>query len=321
MINREDGIRKVRVIGNPKSGLWWAVGGMRRILHDTWDVDGIDLTYQFSRSPEDGKGKVRRAVEDGVDTIIVVGGDGMINTLGAELVGTDTALAVIPAGSGNGFARHFGIPLWPEHAAKVLKNGKRERIDVGLANGRPFFVTCGLAWDADLVRGFEKSPIRGIFPYVFAGIYHYLTYEPQKVDLLLDGEAHSIVKPIVLTAANLTQYGGGAKIAPMAKPDDGKLELVCVPEIDELKILTRFHKLFDGNLTDIPEITTKQFQRLELSREKSAPIQLDGELIENIRELTIEVKPDALEVIVPAEPVKKRALWSQEDTPKNIESE
>ncbi len=138
-------VRKVRVIINPKSGVWWSVAGVRRVLNEVWDVPGIDLTYQMSKSKEDGIGKARRAVDDGVETIIVVGGDGMVNSIGGVLLDTETALAVIPTGSGNGFARHFDIPLSGERAVKVLKRGRRKRIDVGMIDGRPFFVTCSLA--------------------------------------------------------------------------------------------------------------------------------------------------------------------------------
>lgn len=162
------GVRKVRVLINPRSGGWWSSQAIQKAFDEHWESGDVDLTYQFSRSVEDGQRKARRAVEEGTDTVLVVGGDGMVHTIGSVLVGTSTALGVVPVGSGNGFARHFDIPLDPENAVRALRRARRQSIDVGLANGRHFFVTCSLAWDAALVRSFEKFPMRGSLPYGLA---------------------------------------------------------------------------------------------------------------------------------------------------------
>lgn len=291
--------RRVRVLFNPKSGMGTSIEDVRYALQRYWDVDGIDLTYQVSLSKEDGLAKTRRAIEDGIDTVIVIGGDGMINSIGGALVGSNTALAVVPTGSGNGFARHFDIPLDMEKAAKALVKGHRLPIDVGFVNDQPFFITCSLAWDADLVRGFEESPVRGILPYVFAGIYHWFTYQPQDFQLTLDGEELTLEKPMLLTVANLTQYGGGARIAPNAKPDDGLLELIAAAKPEPISFVREAHKLFDGSLDQIKGVLAKRFQRMEVKRERNGAVQVDGELLEMGREFLVEVREEALQVIVP----------------------
>jgi YegS/Rv2252/BmrU family lipid kinase len=292
--------RKVRALVNPKSGFHLSMEGVLRILKEVWDVEGISFGYEESTCPEDGQEKARQAVGDGVDTLIVVGGDGMINTIGAELIGTDVALAVIPTGSGNGFARHFEIPLHVKPASMALRSGRRQRIDVGIAGGHPFFVTCGLAWEADLVRSFQKSPIRGIPSYVFAGIHHFFTYEPQTFHLNIDGADIEIVHPLVMTVANLTEYGGGVKIAPNAQHDDGTLKLIAVPKCDPLRHLTQFYSLFQGRLAEMPEVVTCSFREMKVERERADPIQLDGELYDVGKDFSIHVQPAALEVVVPA---------------------
>lgn len=253
----------------------------------------------MSKSPEDGCAKILRAVGDGVDTVIVVGGDGMVNSIGSVLMDTSVALAVIPAGSGNGFARHFNIPLNPERAAKALMGGYRMSIDVGMADGHPFFVTCGLAWDAELTRGFHESPVRGILPYVISGISGYFTYTPQNYDLILDGELFTAKAPMLCTIANLTQYGGGAMIAPDAEPDDGYLMLVVVPHMDPVYLLTQIHRLFNGTLKKAEGVVMRKFKRLEIIRHREDPIQLDGELVPVQKDFVIDVKPLALQAIVP----------------------
>jgi diacylglycerol kinase family enzyme len=171
---------------NPKSGLPQSFTALRQALEQYWDLPGTELTYQFLQSTADGSAKAARAVKDGVDTILVAGGDGTINAVGQVLVGTDVTLGVLPAGSGNGFARHFEIPLSPAKAAQALANAETRLIDVGVANDEKFFVTCSMAWDAAFVRSFQKSPIRGVLPYVFAGVNEFFQYTPQQICVSLD---------------------------------------------------------------------------------------------------------------------------------------
>jgi len=288
---------------NPRSGLYSSFSEIQEVFEQYWDHPGNDLTFQFSKSFEDGLAKTQRAVDEGVDTILVVGGDGMVNSVGSVLVGTDVVLGVVPTGSGNGFARHFNIPLIPQKAVQALVYAERQKIDVGQANGRSFFVTCSMAWDAALVRTFEKSPVRGVLPYVFAGAYELIAYEPQSFKVRLD-EGHPIAfeKPLVFTVANLTQFGGGARIAPNACPNDGYLELVVLEQKDAPWLVGGLPKLFDGRVDQLDRVTSKRFSTLHVHREKAAVIQVDGELIESQADVTITVMPRSLTVLVPIKP-------------------
>ena len=292
--------KKVRVLINPNSGLGTAFDHVLDRLLELWDHPETDLTIQFSKSKEDGQNKARRAIDDGVGRLLVAGGDGMINTIGSTLIGTDVALGVIPTGSGNGFARHFDIPLNAAKAVEALANAESKTIDVGYANDIPFFVTCSLAWDAALVDSFEKSPIRGILPYIFAGVYEFFEYTPQPFSLLLDqSEELYIPDPMLCTIANLTQYGGGAQIAPEAHSDDGKLHLITIRRKNFAKVLPMIGKLFDGTIDRLRNIENKSFQNLIVRREKEGPMQLDGELISAPAEVHVRVEPQALNVLVP----------------------
>ncbi|MCF7837125.1 MAG: diacylglycerol kinase family lipid kinase [Candidatus Marinimicrobia bacterium] len=295
--------RKIRVLINPNSGSASSFDAIQEEIERGWDQPEQDITYQFSRDAADGQAKARRAVAEGVDTILVAGGDGMINSIGSELLSTDVALGVIPTGSGNGFARHFNIPLNPAKAVQTLVNARRQKIDVGVANGRPFFVTCSMAWDAALVRTFEKFPIRGVLPYVFAGVYEYLGYDPQPLEAVLDdGETLRIPDPVVFTVANLTQFGGGARIAPTACPDDGYLEVIIMRQRDWPRLLANINRLFDGTLDGLDEVMTRRCRKLTVRREKSAPLQMDGELCAADRHIKVDILHRALTILAPAPP-------------------
>ena len=292
--------RRVRVLMNPKSGRGHGVEAIFHAVDAAWSEPGLDVTYQFSHDAEDGREKVRRAVKDGVDTILVAGGDGMVNTIGAELVGTTVALGVIPTGSGNGFARHFGIPLQVDEAAADLAGATRCQIDVGVANGRPFFVTCSMAADASVVKTFEAFPFRGILPYVFAAAYELFDYQPQPFRAILDGREELVISnPLLFTVANLTQFGGGAQVAPQARADDGFLELVVIQKQDAGRALANVGRLFDGTLDTLPGVITRRFQHLVVERERDAVIQMDGELQESVAKVDVTLHPGQLTVLVP----------------------
>jgi len=300
-VSVEEHVRRVLVLINPKSGLPRSFLATRLALDRFWDQPGTELIYQFSQSQEDGIAKARRAVEQGFGTILVSGGAGTVSTISRELVNTDVSVGIIPAGSGNGFARHFGIPLSLGRAVAALANATVQKIDVGVVNGLPFFVTCSMAWDAALVQSFERSPVRGIVPYVFAGVQGLLEYRPQDMDVeILDApETFHLRKPMIFTIANLTQYGGGAIIAPDAKPDDGKLELVVGLQQDAAVLLANLARLFSGSLNRIPHIKTRSFESMTVRREDPTQIQVDGELIDAPQEINISVIPHGLNVLVP----------------------
>jgi diacylglycerol kinase (ATP) len=294
------GMERILVMVNPNAGFGSSLSALAEAVEEAWrDRDAV-ISYQISRDIADGHRKARQAVADGVDVVLVAGGDGMINTVGSELIGSSVALGVLPSGSGNGFARHFGIPLNPEKAAAALVGARRAKIDVGFANQRPFFITCSMAADATLVRTFERMPMRGILPYVFAAAYEFFDYRPSPFRIELDGgKAEVVDDPLVFTVANLTQYGGGARIAPTAHENDGILELVVIAKSDAAAAMAGIGRLFDGTINRLPGVMTRRFRRLVVRRQGPAPIQVDGELVQTEAEVVVEVHPAALTVLIP----------------------
>lgn len=292
-------MRQVLVLINPKSG----VGGPHRFINaieKVWDTPEHDVSFQFSQSAADGAAKVRRAAERGVDTVLVVGGDGMVNSIGSELVHTDVRLGVVPAGSGNGFARHFKIPLHPAPAAQALLDGKTVPIDVGRVNGRYFFVTCSMAWDGALVESFEKYPFRGIVPYVLAGAQQLLEYRTQPFHVEIDGEPLEFSHPLIFTVANLSQFGSDVLVAPDAEADSGDLELVAIEKKNMPLVLSQIHRFIEKTFHQHPLVTNRRFKTMTVRRGNATPIQIDGELLKADTDVQIEVLPSALKVIIPA---------------------
>ncbi|MBN2715964.1 MAG: hypothetical protein JXX14_08910 [Deltaproteobacteria bacterium] len=293
-------LKQVRILVNRKSGFLWSFEKVQAAFDDYWDVPENDLSYQFCKDANDGQIKALRAAQQGIDVLLVVGGDGTISTTGRALLGAKTALGAIPMGSGNGFARHFGIALSPEAAALDLATAEIKAIDVGCVNGQPFLATCSMAWDAAIVRSFQKSPVRGIFPYIVAGIYEFFDYTPQAMEIVVDHtETISIPDPLLFTVANLTQYGADLRIASDAEPDDGFLELIIARKQDTPWLLSNIMSLTKSALSELPKVTYRKFRHLHVMREMPGMIQIDGELVAAPAEIEIKVRPRCLNVLVP----------------------
>ncbi|MDI6773876.1 MAG: diacylglycerol kinase family protein [Verrucomicrobiota bacterium] len=293
-------MKRVLVLVNPKAGVPRFFDLLRRAFDRFWDVAGTNLVYQFSQSEEDGIAKAKAAVANGVEIILVVGGDGTVSSIGRVLLNTDTTIGVVPTGSGNGFARHFGIPLSPAKAIAALASASAVTIDVGVMNGAPFLVTCSMAWDASIVRSFDKMPIRGILPYVFAGVYEFFDFQPQRFHARIDDREELVFPdPLFFTIANLTQYGGGAIIAPRARPDDGRLELVVARRRHLPHLVANIRRFFDGTVHHIPQVVSRSFSTLVVRRERRTVVQIDGELREAPLEITVTANPKALRVLAP----------------------
>ena len=159
------------------------------------------------------------AVARGVNRVLAVGGDGTINETAQALRRSATALGIVPIGSGNGLARHLGIPLNPMKAIERALTGRPVVIDSGEINEHPFFCTAGLGFEAYVAHAFAQQPIRGLPTYVRTAFRAFWAYKPQR--FVLDGRERQLFS---LTFANAGQFGNNAWMAPQANIADGRLE-------------------------------------------------------------------------------------------------
>ena len=172
----------------------------------------------------------RAAVAARAALVCAWGGDGTVNEVARALAGSGTALGIVPAGSGNGLARELGIP-WDPAAALDVALGRRERvIDVGDIEGRLFVNLAGIGLDAAGRRAVQR-PARpaggGSGPYVAIGAREILRYRAREYTIRVGAETWQ-ERALVIICANARQYGGGAVVAPTARPDDGQLDVVTV---------------------------------------------------------------------------------------------
>ncbi len=241
----------------------------------------------------------QEAAKQGYDPVVAVGGDGTINAVATGIYGTNARLAVVPTGSGNGLARHFKIPLSLGKSLKVIGAGRTQKIDVGWCEGRLFLVTCGVGFDARVAFAFEDSKARGIVSYFRLAVAELRKFQPEEISLSHDGYSKEARQLLLVTAANLSQYGGGTIIAPDASATDGLLDVVVIEPVSVLRAISLVPRILRGNLPRTPEVSIFRAPKLSIKRSAPGPFHVDGDPVDGPAEISIRVEPLAMKLIVP----------------------
>lgn len=234
----------------------------------------------------------------GFDAVVAVGGDGTVNEVASGLRDTQTALGILPIGSGNGFARHLGLPLRTPSAIELLNNCEAISCDYGMANDKPFFATCGVGFDAYIADEFQKAGTRGITTYVEKIVREVFTYSPERYqlrgeDIELDTNA------FLITFANCNQWGNAAQIAPKASIQDGQMDIALISKMPMIVAPAFALRLFTKSVSDSFYINTLKTKEVVLTREGSTPFHIDGDPVEMPAEITIRIVEDGLRILAP----------------------
>jgi YegS/Rv2252/BmrU family lipid kinase len=294
---------RITAIVNPMSGAGMdrrAAGRRVEMIRGELDRRRLAATIDVTERAGHGRELARAAVQNGSDLVVVWGGDGSVNEVGAELVGTRTALGLIPAGSGNGLAGGLGIPREPRQAIATALGGRVMAVDVGMLDGRPFFNVAGIGFDAHIARLFNERPRgrRGKLPYVLIGVREGCRYQGREYAITLDGQTRT-TRALLIAFANGREYGMGMQIAPGARLDDGRLE-ACV--VEDRGVLARFRDarhLVLGSVDRAPNMVIQPIKTAVIETAGDIEFHLDGELGVARDRVSVSVRPGALNVKVP----------------------
>ena len=237
-------------------------------------------------------------VEKGYDIIVAIGGDGTVNEVAEGLIGSKAQLGIIPVGSGNGLARHLSIPLNYQRAVDAIFNGRPQFIDAGKINGKVFFCTAGIGFDAVVGEKFNSSGSRGLMTYVEFCTKEYVKYRPEKYVICMNGSRFE-TKAFLITFANSSQWGNNAFIAPDANISDGMMDVVVWNEAPRATMPFLTAELFLKTLKYSQFVDTYRCKELLIIREKEGLVQFDGESVMMGNELSLSVLHKAVQVIVP----------------------
>lgn len=243
-----------------------------------------------------GVGLTRQALADGASLVVAWGGDGTVNEVASVLAGSPVPLGIVPAGSGNGLARELGLSRNPEAALAAAFSAHERCLDAGLLGGRVFVNVGGIGFDARIAARFDAAGgRRGLIEYVRLTVRELWRYLPARYRIEHDG-GHYSGAALIVAAANSRQYGNGAWIAPRARLDDGRLDLVIVESASPLGNLWRARRLFDRSLLEDRGVRTAQVTRVRVEADEPVDLHVDGEPAGTAREVVVEVRPGALRV-------------------------
>lgn len=292
---------KTCFIFNPRSGRNRRRPRLADTIRDFLAARALDGHVAVTEGPGHATALARAAVQAGHEVVVAVGGDGTMNEVAQGLLHTPAALALIPCGSGNGLALHLGLPRSPR-AALELATGRGSRIvrvDTGTANGRPFFNAMGLGLDAEVSRRFNRLARRGLPAY--ARVAAAALREQHGVRCTITcGSRHETIEALLVAVANSDQYGNHARIAPGARVDDGRLDLVAVRSVGLLRTAALVPRLFLGNVDRSPHVLRLGGPRFVIERARPGLIHTDGETHETGARVEVVVQPRSLRILIPA---------------------
>lgn len=242
----------------------------------------------------------REAVQEGVDIVVAVGGDGTVNETARALIHSQVALGIVPCGSGNGLARHLYLPLNPDGALQVISECNIHTLDYGLINGMPFFCTAGVGFDAFLSDKFNKSGKRGLLSYIENALREGHAYKPEtyELEILDSGSQVQNYRAFLITCANASQYGNDFYIAPQASMSDGLMDVTIMEPFSVLESAQIAYQLVNRTITQNSRIKTFRCKELIIRRATSGAIHVDGDPKDAEAEVRVSLVPKDIRMVV-----------------------
>jgi diacylglycerol kinase (ATP) len=288
-------VTHIALVGNPTSGAGRAAALLAPVTQRL-RARGHEVTVLQANDAQDADRQCRQAVQDGVDALVALGGDGMVHLALQAVAGTSTALGIIPAGTGNDFARHLGLPSDPLEAADVVARAERRTVDACLSEGRWWCNILGSGFDSCVnERANRLRWPAGRRRYDRAILGELRTFRPVPFTLELDG-VRTEIEAMMVAVANAPSYGGGLRMAPDACVDDGLLDVVVIGPLSRLTLVRMLPRLSSGRHVSHPSVSVSRARRVCLA----APGQVayaDGERFAALP-LCTEVVAGALTVLV-----------------------
>jgi YegS/Rv2252/BmrU family lipid kinase len=292
----------LRFILNPTSGRTHRTARLSERLRAfvAERTPGAELVV--TEGPGHATALAREAVEREYSRVVAVGGDGTMNEVAQALLHSQTALGLIPCGSGNGLALHLGLPTSAEAALDLAVSpaARIAAIDTGTVNGRPFFNAMGLGLDADVARRFNQLVRRGLWAYARTVL---AAFRERRVEtcFISCGSHREAVDALVVAVANSDQYGNRALIAPGARVDDGMLDLIAVRTLGPLAAAGLAARLFHGSFDRGAPVRRLRGARFVIERPAPGLFHTDGETHAGAALLEVAVHPRSLRLVVPAD--------------------
>lgn len=293
---------RVCFIVNPTAGHGRALKTWKRIEPLVASLG--EYGVKFTERPRHGEELARQAAAEGYDRVVALGGDGTLNEVGNGLMGTKSALAVVPVGTGNDWVRTVGIPRDAEAAVRIVFGGRCVPMDVGLAVGyRYFFNIAGIGFDAEVSRqvndyGPVLKAVGGTLPSLLAIVGTLFRFMGAPVKVQVDEETLEVPRMLLMAVGIARYYGGGMDILPDAVIDDGQFDLAWGFDLGRRELVNLVGKIYKGGHVGHPKVRFARAKRVTATSTQRVAFHLDGDVAGNLP-VTFELLPGALDVIIP----------------------
>jgi YegS/Rv2252/BmrU family lipid kinase len=275
-----------------KEAAWSYIGQVFGLSPD------YELAMYTTACANDGYRKALQFAEARYDVVVAVGGDGTVNEVARGLLHSDTALGIIPMGSGNGLARHLHLPLNFRKAIETIRSGDTQIIDAAEINEKIFFCTAGVGFDALIGNLFNQRGKRGLYHYIGLSTKKALQYMPREYLIHIDGTSLRR-RAFLITVANASQWGNNAYIAPEANISDGWLDIVILNEYSLIEAPLLLPRLFTRTIHKAWSTEMLRGRQIRIVRAKDDYVHFDGESAVMGKAIDINIIPLALKVIIP----------------------
>ena len=266
------------------------------LIEELLDKEQFDYSIRETEYAGHAYEIAKESKEQGIDIVVAVGGDGTVNEVGRALVHSNTALGIIPTGSGNGLARHLLIPMKIKGAIQVLNDCEITDLDYGIINEHPFFCTCGVGFDAFISEKFAEAGKRGPITYLENILKEGLKYEPETYEI--EAENGTIKKKaFLISCANASQYGNNAYIAPQASMSDGMIDVIIMEPFDALEASQISIEMFNKTLDKNNKIKTFRSKEIKIYRKAPGVIHYDGDPTETGKEIVVTLKEKGIKIL------------------------
>ena len=286
---------KTTLIINPFSGTrdWEKT---EQLVHSLLDSERFDLRVEKTARAGHAAEIAKEASEKNIDLVMVAGGDGTVNEVGSALINSDTALAILPCGSGNGIARSLGIPVNLKKAIQHFnQTAQFQKIDTATFNDRFFIGLSGIGFDALVSHEFHHLENRGLQGYVMAFGKKIMQFKPREFTIET-ADRKIVEKGFLAVFANSDQFGNNAKISPLSKMDDGLLNLTLIKGMPKVLVPGEIVRLFSGIIHKSPHVITLTSEQFQISTDFDQA-HIDGEPIDCPENVTVKVIPMSLTVL------------------------
>ena len=287
--------KEIIFIVNPRSGTH-DKSDIPRVIEQTIDKAKFDYRVQFTEYAGHAAEIARRCVASDVNIVVAVGGDGTVNEVARSLVHTETALGIVPCGSGNGLARHLCIPMDIRKAIAIINRCNIEALDYGVINSLPFFCTCGMGFDAFISLKFAEAGKRGPVTYMENVLREGLKYKPEVYEVTDETKA-TRHKAFLIACANASQYGNNAYIAPKATMTDGLMDVTIMEPFTAFDAPQISIDMFNKTLDKNSKIKTFKAKRIHIHRSQPGAIHYDGDPIMTGTDIDVHIEERGIKII------------------------